>query len=93
MQEEDMNASARTPGPSDIGAGEQATITPTPAPDERSQQRQLEKDERVQKRQLEQSVSWTGGERLRWLWYRLRLTVHEMNYATRRLVELQTRLP
>ncbi len=39
----------------------------------------------------------TGGrirhERLRTAWYRLRLTVQEMNYATRRLVELQTRLP
>jgi len=38
-------------------------------------------------------VSWTGRERLRFLWYRLRLTVREMNYATSRLVELQTRLP
>jgi hypothetical protein len=38
-------------------------------------------------------VSWTGRERLRFLWYRLRLTISEMNYATRRLVELQTRLP
>jgi hypothetical protein len=38
-------------------------------------------------------VTWTGRERLRFLWYRLRLTVREMNYATRRLVELQTRLP
>jgi hypothetical protein len=34
-------------------------------------------------------VSWTGRERLRFLWYRLRLTVREMNYATRRVVELQ----
>jgi hypothetical protein len=41
----------------------------------------------------EKLVSWTGRERLRLLWYRLRLTVREMNYATRRLVELQTRLP
>jgi hypothetical protein len=32
---------------------------------------------------------WTGRERLRFLWYRLRLTVAEMNYATRRMVELQ----
>ena len=38
-------------------------------------------------------VTWTCRERLRFLWYRLRLTVREMNYATRRLVELQTRLP
>ena len=34
-------------------------------------------------------VSWTSRERLRLLWYRLRLTVREMNYATRRTVELQ----
>jgi len=44
----------------------------------------------VRRRQLEQSVSLTGRERLRLLWYRLRLTVAEMNYATRRLFELQT---
>ena len=41
------------------------------------------------RRQLEKSVSWSGGERLRCLWYRLRLTIAEMNYATRRMVELQ----
>jgi len=40
-------------------------------------------------RQLEKSVSWSSRERLRCLWYRLRLTVAEMNYATRRMVELQ----
>jgi hypothetical protein len=43
----------------------------------------------VPRRQLEKSVSWSGRERLRGLWYRLRLTVAEMNYATRRMVELQ----
>jgi hypothetical protein len=43
----------------------------------------------VHKRQLEKSVSWSGRERLRCLWYRLRLTVAEMNYASRRMVELQ----
>ena len=41
----------------------------------------------------EELVRWTGRERLRFLWYRLRLTVSEMNYASRRMVELQTRLP
>ena len=41
------------------------------------------------RRQLEKSVSWSGRERLRCLWYRLRLTVAEMNYATRRTVELR----
>ena len=43
----------------------------------------------VHKRQLEKSVSWSGRERLRCLWYRLRLTVAEMNHASRRMVELQ----
>ena len=43
----------------------------------------------VHRRQLEKSVSWSGREWLRYLWYRLRLTVAEMNYATRRMGELQ----
>jgi hypothetical protein len=43
----------------------------------------------ARRRQLEKTVSWSGRERLRCLWYRLRLTVAEMNYATRRTVELQ----
>jgi hypothetical protein len=44
-------------------------------------------------RELETTGGWTRGERLRVFWYRLRLTVQEMNYATRRLSELQHRLP
>ena len=43
----------------------------------------------IPRRHLEKTVSWTGPERLRCLWYRLRLTVAEMNYATRRTVEVQ----
>ena len=43
----------------------------------------------VHRRQLEKSVSWSGRERLRCLWYRLRLELADMNYASRRLVELQ----
>jgi hypothetical protein len=39
-------------------------------------------------RQLEKSVSWTRRERLRLPWYRFRLTVVEMNYASRRMIEL-----
>lgn len=42
---------------------------------------------------LKEMGPWTRGERLRLLWYRLRLTVQEMNYANRRLLELQMRLP
>ncbi len=49
--------------------------------------------ERLDRRQLEQSVSWTSGERLRCLWYQFRLTWQEINYASRRMVELQMRLP
>jgi hypothetical protein len=41
----------------------------------------------------EELVRWTGRERLRFLWYRLRLTISEMNYASRRMVELQAGLP
>ena len=36
------------------------------------------------RRHLEKTVSWTGRERLRSLWYRLPLTMARMNYATRR---------
>ena len=43
----------------------------------------------VRRRHLEKTVSWTGPERLRCLWYRLRLTVAEMNHATRRVIEVQ----
>jgi len=46
-----------------------------------------------QAKRVEELVSWTGRERLRILWYRLRLTVSEMNYAVRRMTELQMRLP
>ena len=43
----------------------------------------------VPRRQLEKSVSWSGRERLRCLGYRSRLTAADINYATRRTVELQ----
>jgi hypothetical protein len=45
--------------------------------------------DQFQLRHLEKMVGWSGGERLRFLWYRLRLTIAEMNYATRRMAELQ----
>jgi hypothetical protein len=46
-----------------------------------------------QARDAEELVLWTCRERLRFVWYRLRLTVAEMNYAVRRMTELQMRLP
>ena len=65
--------------PGDLPAPDTAaTANPAPGP-----------ADLVHRRQLEKSVSWSGRERLRCLWYRLRLTVAEMNYATRRMVELQ----
>jgi hypothetical protein len=81
MQEEAMRAT-RTPRQSTTRKNKQAKVTAGPA-----------LAERLDKRQLERSVSWTSSERLRCLWYRFRLTVQEMNYATRRMVELQMRLP
>ena len=45
--------------------------------------------DQLQVRRLEKMGGWSRGERLRFLWYRLRLTIAEMNYATRRMVELQ----
>src|SRR5215472_9916946 len=81
-QEAAMRATTRTPRRSRTPSSQQAKMTAN-----------LTRAERLGKRQLEQSVSWTGRERLRCLWYRLRLTVQEMNHATRRMVELQMRLP
>jgi hypothetical protein len=43
----------------------------------------------VHRRQLEKSVSWCGRERLRCLWYRLRLELADLNYASKRPVELR----
>ena len=69
----DQQHPPRLPAP-----GRAATASPAPGSADLARRRQLEK-----------SVSWSGRERLRCLWYRLRLTVAEMNYATRRTVELQ----
>ena len=87
-----MSATARTPRRSRTRAGEKTMMTATPAPADHIQTEHIQA-EHIQKSQLEKSVSWTGRERLRCLWYRLRLTVQEMNYAARRIVELQMRLP
>src|SRR5262249_4988173 len=42
---------------------------------------------------VEELVCWTARERLRFLWYRLRMTVHEMNRTARRMAGLRGRLP
>jgi hypothetical protein len=41
-------------------------------------------------RYLARTGGWTGRERLRMLWYRLRLVVQEINYASSRLNNLRT---
>jgi hypothetical protein len=65
-------------------ADETATTTAASAPADT-----VDGQHAVGSRGLEKSISLTGGERIRCLWYRLRMTVAEMNYASRRLVELQ----
>jgi len=60
-----------------------------PARSRRACHRSAPRDMTTQTGHSPQSVSWTGRERLRCLWYRLRLTVAEMNYANRRMLELQ----
>jgi hypothetical protein len=42
---------------------------------------------------LESIVGWTWRDRVGHVWHQLRAAVEEMNYAARRIVELQTRLP
>jgi hypothetical protein len=46
-------------------------------------------EDRMQR--IDKLVRWTCPERIRFRWYLLRLTVREMNYATRRMTELHTR--
>lgn len=43
--------------------------------------------------QLASIVGWTWRNRIGHVWHQLRAAVEEMNYAARRTVELQTRLP
>lgn len=42
---------------------------------------------------LESIIGWTWRDRIGHVWHQLRAAVEEMNYAARRTVELQTRLP
>ena len=43
--------------------------------------------------QLESIIGWTRRDRIGHVWHQLRAAVEEMNYAARRTVELQMRLP
>jgi hypothetical protein len=43
--------------------------------------------------QLESLIGWTWRDRIGHVWHQLRAAVEEMNYAARRTVELQARLP
>ena len=42
-----------------------------------------------QQRRAEELVCWTCGERIRFLWYRLCLTVQEMAYTVGQITEYQ----
>jgi hypothetical protein len=46
-----------------------------------------------QVQRAEELVSWTCRERIRFLWYRLRMTVREMNYVTGQMIELHMYVP
>jgi len=70
--------SPNRPDPTPPTTGAPAETGPAPGP-----------ADLIHRQHLEKMVTWTGRERLRGLWYRLRLTVAEMNYATRRTVEVQ----
>jgi hypothetical protein len=43
--------------------------------------------------QLETIIGWTWRDRIGHVWHQLRAVVEEINYAGRRTVELQMRLP
>jgi hypothetical protein len=76
-----MSATAKPPRRSTAQTDDRALITdPAPA-------------EHIPEAGARKSVSWTGRERLRCLWHRLRPTVPEITYATRRMFELQMSLP
>lgn len=49
--------------------------------------------DQVSARQLKSMIGWTWHDRIGHVWHLLRATVEEMNYASRRLLELQMRLP
>ena len=95
------NAHARSRGPAAAirpgGPGSRPRITGRPDwPGIARAERNAMSHPYITQRQVQRAdelVSWTHAGRLRFLWYRLRLTVSEMNHATRRLLELQTRLP
>jgi hypothetical protein len=42
---------------------------------------------------VEKLVSWTGRERLQLVWYWLRFNVSDINYVSRRVIELRLALP
>ena len=43
--------------------------------------------------QLQSIIGWTWRDRIGHVWHQVRAAVEEMNYAARRTVELQARLP
>ena len=83
-----LNATANTPplGPEWVGMGAPAGSMPCCCC---SASRVVMAESAWPVGETAQAATASRRERLRGLWYRLRLTVAEMNYATRRTVELQ----
>jgi hypothetical protein len=60
-----------------------------PAPPERNGTVMNHSHATGQQRRAEELISWTRSERIRFLWYRLCLTMQEMAVATGQIIEFQ----
>jgi hypothetical protein len=76
----DRQGPGRLPGP-DTASASAASAGSGSGSADRVSKRRLEK--------LEKSVSWSGLEWVRWLWYRLRFMHADIDYASGRMFELQ----
>ena len=74
------------PGPVPPSAAPAGT---EPVPTKRNGTVMNHSDATGQQRRAEELVCWTCGERIRFLWYRLCLTVQEMAFATGQMIEFQ----
>lgn len=66
-----------------------APASTEPVPPERNGTVMNHSDANEQQRRAEELISWTCGERIRFLWYRLCLTAQEMAYAAGQMIEFQ----
>ena len=85
-------AARRQAGRVTAGAPDRAIAVPAdtePVPPERNGTVMNHSHATGQQRRAEELVSWTCSERIRFLWYRLCLTVQEMAFAIGQMIEFQ----